>query len=179
MKNILLSFSPIFLPSFFCFELRLKFLSPPFRHIVNATTMASLVCARSLLVPSYLPTIMNVLLILHPAAAAIAAGKISPHINADTQTHTRNVCMVFRFKWTQLDLILKSEDGGDISDFITNGEWFLIGKYCVLTAKFDITQSLSLPPSVPPTTPYKTSSFATFGSITLNLSNPLNSRASF
>lgn len=29
---------------------------------------------------------------------------------------------------TQLDLILKSEDGGDISDFITNGEWFLIGK---------------------------------------------------
>ncbi|XP_031337745.1 neuronal acetylcholine receptor subunit alpha-7 isoform X5 [Photinus pyralis] len=33
--------------------------------------------------------------------------------------------------WTydgnQLDLILNSEDGGDLSDFITNGEWYLIG----------------------------------------------------
>ncbi|XP_059487021.1 neuronal acetylcholine receptor subunit alpha-7 isoform X6 [Neocloeon triangulifer] len=32
--------------------------------------------------------------------------------------------------WTydgnQLDLVLKSEDGGDLSDFITNGEWHLI-----------------------------------------------------
>ncbi|XP_040161006.1 neuronal acetylcholine receptor subunit alpha-7 isoform X7 [Anopheles arabiensis] len=33
--------------------------------------------------------------------------------------------------WTydgnQLDLMLNSEDGGDLSDFITNGEWYLIG----------------------------------------------------
>lgn len=33
--------------------------------------------------------------------------------------------------WThdgnQLDLILNSESGGDLSDFITNGEWYLIG----------------------------------------------------
>ncbi|KAK9718867.1 Neurotransmitter-gated ion-channel transmembrane region [Popillia japonica] len=33
--------------------------------------------------------------------------------------------------WTydgnQLDLVLKSEEGGDLSDFITNGEWYLIG----------------------------------------------------
>ncbi|XP_044741472.1 neuronal acetylcholine receptor subunit alpha-7 isoform X2 [Chrysoperla carnea] len=33
--------------------------------------------------------------------------------------------------WTydgnQLDLVLNSEEGGDLSDFITNGEWFLIG----------------------------------------------------
>lgn len=28
----------------------------------------------------------------------------------------------------QLDLVLKAEEGGDISNFITNGEWFLIGK---------------------------------------------------
>ncbi|KAL9705359.1 hypothetical protein quinque_008877 [Culex quinquefasciatus] len=32
--------------------------------------------------------------------------------------------------WTydgnQLDLVLNSEDGGDLSDFITNGEWYLI-----------------------------------------------------
>lgn len=27
----------------------------------------------------------------------------------------------------QLDLVLNSEDGGDLSDFITNGEWYLIG----------------------------------------------------
>nr|XP_014284142.1 neuronal acetylcholine receptor subunit alpha-7 isoform X1 [Halyomorpha halys] len=33
--------------------------------------------------------------------------------------------------WTydgnQLDLVLKSEEGGDLSDFITNGEWYLVG----------------------------------------------------
>ncbi|XP_045496981.1 neuronal acetylcholine receptor subunit alpha-7 isoform X18 [Colias croceus] len=33
--------------------------------------------------------------------------------------------------WTydgnQLDLVLKDESGGDLSDFITNGEWYLIG----------------------------------------------------
>ncbi|XP_026275059.1 neuronal acetylcholine receptor subunit alpha-7 isoform X1 [Frankliniella occidentalis] len=33
--------------------------------------------------------------------------------------------------WTydgsQLDLILNSEEGGDLSDFITNGEWYLLG----------------------------------------------------
>lgn len=28
----------------------------------------------------------------------------------------------------QLDLVLKDENGGDLSDFITNGEWYLIGK---------------------------------------------------
>lgn len=27
----------------------------------------------------------------------------------------------------QLDLVLNSEKGGDLSDFITNGEWYLIG----------------------------------------------------
>uniref|UniRef100_A0A182F6Z4 Neurotransmitter-gated ion-channel ligand-binding domain-containing protein n=1 Tax=Anopheles albimanus TaxID=7167 RepID=A0A182F6Z4_ANOAL len=40
--------------------------------------------------------------------------------------------------WTydgnQLDLVLNSEDGGDLSDFITNGEWYLIGTYfnCIM-----------------------------------------------
>nr|ABJ09675.1 nicotinic acetylcholine receptor subunit 6 isoform VIII [Musca domestica] len=40
--------------------------------------------------------------------------------------------------WTydgnQLDLVLSSEDGGDLSDFITNGEWYLIGTYfnCIM-----------------------------------------------
>lgn len=28
----------------------------------------------------------------------------------------------------QLNLELKSEEGGDLSDFITNGEWYLLGK---------------------------------------------------
>ena len=28
----------------------------------------------------------------------------------------------------QLDLVLNSEEGGDLSDFITNGEWYLLGK---------------------------------------------------
>lgn len=28
----------------------------------------------------------------------------------------------------QLDLVLKDEAGGDLSDFITNGEWYLIGE---------------------------------------------------
>jgi len=28
----------------------------------------------------------------------------------------------------QIDLVLKS-DGGDLSDFTTNGEWYLLGKY--------------------------------------------------
>lgn len=36
-----------------------------------------------------------------------------------------NTCMSF----AQLDLVLKSEEGGDLSDFITNGEWYLIGKH--------------------------------------------------
>ncbi|XP_017859578.1 PREDICTED: neuronal acetylcholine receptor subunit alpha-6 isoform X2 [Drosophila arizonae] len=40
--------------------------------------------------------------------------------------------------WTydgnQLDLVLNSEDGGDLSDFITNGEWYLLGTYfnCIM-----------------------------------------------
>uniref|UniRef100_A0A182NDS8 Neurotransmitter-gated ion-channel ligand-binding domain-containing protein n=1 Tax=Anopheles dirus TaxID=7168 RepID=A0A182NDS8_9DIPT len=40
--------------------------------------------------------------------------------------------------WTydgnQLDLVLNSDDGGDLSDFITNGEWYLIGTYfnCIM-----------------------------------------------
>lgn len=29
----------------------------------------------------------------------------------------------------KLDLVLNSEEGGDLSDFITNGEWHLIGEY--------------------------------------------------
>lgn len=29
----------------------------------------------------------------------------------------------------QLDLVLNSEAGGDLSDFITNGEWYLLGEY--------------------------------------------------
>lgn len=28
----------------------------------------------------------------------------------------------------QIDLVLKS-DGGDLSDFTTNGEWYLLGEY--------------------------------------------------
>lgn len=32
------------------------------------------------------------------------------------------------FLLLQLDLVLKDEDGGDLSDFITNGEWSLLSK---------------------------------------------------
>uniref|UniRef100_A0A1B0C8Z3 Putative acetylcholine receptor subunit alpha-type acr-16 pogonomyrmex barbatus n=1 Tax=Lutzomyia longipalpis TaxID=7200 RepID=A0A1B0C8Z3_LUTLO len=39
--------------------------------------------------------------------------------------------------WTydgnQLDLVLNSEDGGDLSDFITNGEWYLLGVTILLS----------------------------------------------
>ncbi|XP_058814428.1 acetylcholine receptor subunit alpha-type acr-16 isoform X9 [Topomyia yanbarensis] len=39
--------------------------------------------------------------------------------------------------WTydgnQLDLVLNSDDGGDLSDFITNGEWYLIGVTILLS----------------------------------------------
>lgn len=35
--------------------------------------------------------------------------------------------MNFSF-FKQLDLVLKSEEGGDLSDFITNGEWYLVGE---------------------------------------------------
>lgn len=93
---------------------------------------------------------------------------------------------------TQLDLILKSEEGGDISDFITNGEWFLIGKYCILTLWNLIFFNLSLfyylhsslASSLALSAPFSHYSVhlfvrATFGSVTLNLSNPLNSRVSF
>ena len=31
----------------------------------------------------------------------------------------------------QLDLEMKSEDGGDLSNFITNGEWYLLGKLTI------------------------------------------------
>ena len=31
----------------------------------------------------------------------------------------------------QLDLKLKSDDGGDISTYVTNGEWALIGRHPV------------------------------------------------
>ena len=31
----------------------------------------------------------------------------------------------------QLDLALKDENGGDISSFISNGEWDLIGVYII------------------------------------------------
>lgn len=33
----------------------------------------------------------------------------------------------------QLDLVLNSEEGGDLSDFITNGEWYLLGKSVFLS----------------------------------------------
>nr|CAI5853039.1 unnamed protein product [Callosobruchus analis] len=33
---------------------------------------------------------------------------------------------MFKF-FSQLDLVLNSEEGGDLSDFITNGEWYLLG----------------------------------------------------
>jgi len=35
----------------------------------------------------------------------------------------------FLINFFQLDLALKDEKGGDISSFITNGEWDLIGKH--------------------------------------------------
>lgn len=35
----------------------------------------------------------------------------------------------------QLDLQLQDEAGGDISSFITNGEWDLLGKKLVFTQK--------------------------------------------
>lgn len=34
------------------------------------------------------------------------------------------------FSYLQLDLQLQDEAGGDISSFITNGEWDLLGKQC-------------------------------------------------
>lgn len=43
----------------------------------------------------------------------------------------------------QLDLVLNSETGGDLSDFITNGEWYLLGEYftlfpAVILMSFDV-----------------------------------------
>nr|CAD7257723.1 unnamed protein product [Timema shepardi] len=35
--------------------------------------------------------------------------------------------LIFGGQCSQLDLVLNSEEGGDLSDFITNGEWYLIG----------------------------------------------------
>ena len=35
----------------------------------------------------------------------------------------------------QLDLALKDEGGGDISSFITNGEWDLIGNFYHISSK--------------------------------------------
>jgi len=36
----------------------------------------------------------------------------------------------------QLDLVLNSETGGDLSDFITNGEWYLLGKLTIFVVFF-------------------------------------------
>ena len=63
------------------------------------------------------------------------AYKISTNCKNLTQVYIRmcipqwrrlacSICKSF----VQLDLVLNSEDGGDLSDFITNGEWYLIGK---------------------------------------------------
>ena len=37
-------------------------------------------------------------------------------------------CPVFLKPLFQVDLIMQSEDGGDVSSFVKNGEWDLIGK---------------------------------------------------
>jgi hypothetical protein len=44
-------------------------------------------------------------------------------------------CICLNF--LQLDLALKDEKGGDISSFITNGEWDLIGKHIHRKNHFD------------------------------------------
>ncbi|XP_048513511.1 neuronal acetylcholine receptor subunit alpha-7 isoform X15 [Athalia rosae] len=59
--------------------------------------------------------------------------------------------------WTydgnQLDLVLNSEEGGDLSDFITNGEWYLIGMpgkkntivyQCCPEPYFDVTFTIQI-----------------------------------
>lgn len=38
----------------------------------------------------------------------------------------------FLFIYFQLDLQLQDEAGGDISSFVTNGEWELLGKLCYI-----------------------------------------------
>lgn len=63
--------------------------------------------------------------------------------NTHTQTHTRttNVICVWILV-LQLDLVLKSEEGGDISDFITNGEWFLLGKFSLKSFPYSTLASI-------------------------------------
>ena len=46
---------------------------------------------------------------------------IIKHCARNAELYTKNINL-------QLDLDLKDEDGGDISSFIPNGEWDLIGK---------------------------------------------------
>lgn len=43
----------------------------------------------------------------------------------------------------QLDLVLKS-DGGDLSDFTTNGEWYLLGKYYFIHYCYSVIKILPL-----------------------------------
>lgn len=47
-------------------------------------------------------------------------------LNANNLNLTRKIYKI-TLKKKQLDLVLNSEDGGDLSDFITNGEWYLLG----------------------------------------------------
>lgn len=44
--------------------------------------------------------------------------------------NNENICVLMVLLF-QLDLVLKS-DGGDLSDFTTNGEWYLLGKYYLI-----------------------------------------------
>jgi len=41
-----------------------------------------------------------------------------------------------------LDLQLQDEGGGDISSFITNGEWDLLGRYCSNSSVRDTTGTI-------------------------------------
>lgn len=61
--------------------------------------------------------------------------------HTQTHTHTTNVICVWILV-LQLDLVLKSEEGGDISDFITNGEWFLLGKFSLKSFPYSTLASI-------------------------------------
>ena len=58
------------------------------------------------------------------ARADLAKPMITCKPTNDCYDQFQRICLNF----LQLDLALKDEKGGDISSFITNGEWDLIGK---------------------------------------------------
>lgn len=53
--------------------------------------------------------------------------KQSSALNPSLKVVLFSLAPITCLSFMQLDLVLNSEDGGDLSDFITNGEWYLIG----------------------------------------------------